>query len=90
MWLGLQIPEGTGGHGSKLTDDHLQNNGDVTATIVTMEQLIGDSPSKPHYWAELPFFFGLGLRSAMGLPLSRHDAETQIRYYVHHPSCCFS
>ena len=58
--LGLQIPERTGGHGGKLTDDHQQNN-DVTTTIVTTEQLIGDSPFKPHYWAELPFFAALAL-----------------------------
>ena len=60
LWLGLQIPEQTGGHGSKLTYDHQQNNG-VTTTIVITEQLIGDSPFKPHYWAELPFFAALAL-----------------------------
>ena len=60
LWLGLQIPERTGGHGDKLTDHHQQNN-DVTTTIVTTEQLIGDSPFKPHYWAELPCFAALAL-----------------------------
>ena len=72
LWLGLQIPERTGGHGGKLTDDHQQNDGDMTTTIVTTEQLIGDSPFKPHYWAELPFFAALALdlsRAFIGAPM---------------------
>ena len=74
LWLGLQIPERTGGHGSKLIYDHQQNNA-VTTTIVTTEQLIGDGPFKPHYWAELPFFAAL----ALDLPIAFRGATMMLK-----------
>jgi len=87
LWLGLQIPERTGWHGGKLTDNNQQNNGDVMTTIVTTEQLIGDSPFKSHYWAELrgiAVFCRLGLRSVTGLHWSPHGAETGLKHNNEH------